>query len=161
MRRYIKELIKAGLIMFKSVFISGLIMLITCCSCKSQGKVKNKPNEKMVLETVLRGNYSGQEKENISKIDNQSELEAFFGKINRTRKPGLPIPNINFDNKTLVVWQVGKTTSINTELQLGSISEKTIYLKKTKAKKKLSNTAILSPFVIYGIPKTTKNIKIQ
>lgn len=156
-----KEPIKAGLKMFKPVLISGFLLLTICCSCKSQEKVNSKPNEKMVLETVLRGDYSGQETEELLKIENQSELEVFFGKINRTRKPGLPVPNIDFDHKTLVVWLGGKTTSSDTELQVGSLSEKTVYLKKTKSKKKLNTTAILSPFVIYGIPKTTKHIRIQ
>ncbi|MDC6389789.1 hypothetical protein PP182_13910 [Maribacter sp. PR1] len=113
------------------------------------------------METVLRGDYSGQETEELLKIENQSELVVFFGKINRTRKPGIPVPNIDFDHKTLVVWLGGKTTSSNTELQVGILSEKTVYLKKTKSKKKLNTTAILSPFVIYSIPKTTKNIKLQ
>lgn len=147
--------------MFKSQFVPFFSLFLIVSSCKTHGISQDNLNKKMVLETVLRGDYSGQETEELLKIENQSELEAFFGRINRTRKPGLPLPNINFDNKTLVVWLGGKTTSSNTELQVGSLSEKTVYLKKTKSKKKLNTTAILSPFVIYSIPKTTKHIKIQ
>ena len=113
------------------------------------------------MELILQKNYSGSEEEQLVVIKNQKSLEEFFGKVNRTRKPGISIPQINFEKDMLLVWCGGEKVSFPTELQFQDTSEGILVKRNLMTKKGLEQNAIVNPFKIYKMPITSKSIKFQ
>ncbi|UWX56060.1 hypothetical protein NYZ99_07060 [Maribacter litopenaei] len=109
------------------------VLVVCLCSCKSQEKVQSGENGKEQMELVLKGDHSGYEKEQLIKIDSKSDFEAFFGKINRTRKPGIPIPKVDFERKTIIIRLKGETTSNEPRCNNGKILKRNAFLEKKKA----------------------------
>lgn len=136
--------------------------LVVClCSCKSQENVRQVNGENEVMELILSGDYSGVEEEQLLKIDDQVAFEEFFGQINRTRKPGIPIPYIDFEKKSVLIRLKGTSTNNEPDVTLGRSSNDTLVLKKIISGSSKESTAVLTPFFIYSIPKTTKDLKIR
>ena len=139
------------------------MFLLSFClgSCKSHEKLTADTMENRGMELVMSGEYSGFEKEQVLKIDSKSELEELFGKINRTRKPGIPVPNIDFYSRSVIVRLKGTSTNNKPDITLGKSSDQTLTLHKVKADSSNETTAVLTPFFVYSIPKTTRDIKIE
>ena len=115
MKKCMKELIKVDSKMFRKLFYITIIVLLNT-SCKSQSNITNNSNKD--LELILQDNYSGFEKEEILLMKDQKSLEKFFGRINRTRKPSLPIPKINFSKEMVLIWCAGETYATIPELSI-------------------------------------------
>ncbi|RRQ48862.1 hypothetical protein DZC72_14470 [Maribacter algicola] len=118
-------------------------------------------DENNEMELILSGDYSGVEKEQLIKIDDQVAFEEFFGQINKTRKPGIPIPDIDFETKSVLLRLKGTSTNNKSDIALGISSNETLLFNKIKTNSRNETTAVLTPFFIYTIPKTTKSLKIQ
>lgn len=145
-----------------SKFLVLAIVSIVCLfNCKSQQNLQKGNNDILEMKLVLRGDYSSFEEEGLFKIDEKSEFEDFFGKINKTRKPGIPIPNIDFKTNSVIIRLKGKSTNNEPDISLGKSSKEILFFKKRKISSKSPNTAVMTPFFIYSIPKTDKRIKIQ
>lgn len=113
------------------------------------------------MELILQDDHSGAVAEETLLIKNQKSLQAFFAKINKTRKPGLPIPYIDFEKDMLLVWCEGETTAINTGLVFKKETAESFVIRKLKSNNKSKTTAIISPFRVYKLPQSTKNIAIE
>ncbi len=92
------------------LFAFSIVLLGNMSSCKSQEKTttNNAKSKKMVIKkdipfTILlqNGHSNITEQKNIV-IKDKKSLNAIYSKINSTRKPGLPIPKIDF-SKTMVL----------------------------------------------------------
>ncbi len=156
-----KGLIKEDSKMFKYFTCFFLLAIIQLNSCKSTAQSSLQESNDTGMELILNENYSGFEQEEYLLIKNQKELNAFYGKINRTRKPGLTPPSIDFNTEMILIWCGDSTASNYADLEL---SEKADYLQIHKMKtiaSKEENTFIVSPFSIYKLPLSTKTLKIQ
>ncbi len=160
MKKYMKGLIKVDLKMFKYFPCFFLLALIQLNSCKGTAQSSLQETNHTGMELILNENYSGFEQEEYLLIKNQKELNAFYGKINRTRKPGLTPPSIDFSTEMILIWCGDSTASNYADLEL---NEKADYLQVHKLKttaSKEENSFIVSPFSIYKLPLSTKNLKI-
>lgn len=161
MKRYMKGLIKEDSKMFKYFTCFFLIALVQLNSCKSTAQSSLQEANESGMELILNENYSGFEQEEYLLIKNQKELNAFYGKINRTRKPGLTPPSIDFSTEMILIWCGDSAASNYADLEL---SEKGDYLEVHKLKATVSkeeNSLIVSPFSIYKLPLSTKTLKIE
>lgn len=146
--------------MFKYFNCFFLLAILQLNSCKSTAQSSLQESNDTGMELILNENYSGFEQEEYLLIRNQKELSAFYGKINRTRKPGLTPPSIDFNTEMILIWCGDSTASNYADLEL---SEKADYLQIHKMKtiaSKEENTFIVSPFSIYKLPLSTKTLKI-
>ncbi|WP_299325081.1 hypothetical protein [uncultured Maribacter sp.] len=146
--------------MFKYFPCFFLLALIQLNSCKGTAQSSLQETNHTGMELILNENYSGFEQEEYLLIKNQKELNAFYGKINRTRKPGLTPPSIDFSTEMILIWCGDSTASNYADLEL---NEKADYLQVHKLKttaSKEENSFIVSPFSIYKLPLSTKNLKI-
>ncbi|WP_298488412.1 hypothetical protein [uncultured Maribacter sp.] len=136
-----------------------LLILVFVVSCKGQ---KNMITSKGSIVLLLEDNYSGlTKKENII-IKDQKSLKSFFSKINKTRKPGIPVPNVDFKKETLVVVCSGEhKNTLNSSLELTLETDEEIQLKTIYNKEKKKEKAIVSPFKIYKIPVSDKEITFK
>ncbi|WP_423998804.1 hypothetical protein [Maribacter sp. IgM3_T14_3] len=146
--------------MFKYFTCFFLLAIIQLNSCKSTAQSSLQESNDTGMELILNENYSGFEQEEYLLIRNQKELSAFYGKINRTRKPGLTPPSIDFNIEMILIWCGDSSASNYADLEL---SEKADYLQIHKMKTTVSkeeNTLIVSPFSMYKLPLSTKTLKI-
>lgn len=154
----------------------GLLLLVILFSCKTNtNKVSNNldiAQEGDSLTVLLRDNYGGTEQQELLVFKSKKELTSFMSKINRTRKPGLPTPEVDFDSAMVLVFCKGKTTG-NTDATLYVMEETSdslvlgVKINSTVQEPKNSNNRVsdgeaeLYPFVLYEIPVKQKKIALR
>ncbi len=161
MKKYTNERTKVGLRMYRVLLVCTFILLILNMSCESQKAITDQQNNASVMELVLQDNYSGTEEEEQILIKNQKSLLQFFTKVNRTRKPGLLVPEIDFNKHMILVWCVGETTNPSHGLILEKETEDLYMLRKLNSHNKIRNTTILSPFMLYKLPFNHKKVIVE
>ena len=147
-----------------SLFIFAIIL-----SCNGQKKAAMDNGEGMKpgsekLSLLLQDNYSGSEVEETLIIKDAKELQRFYSKINRTRKPGLPVPDVDFTKEMILVHCSGE--QINGKQALLSVmaeNEKEVIISTSieKSKKRNTSSALISPFSVYKMPLTAKEISFK
>ncbi|MEO1011783.1 MAG: hypothetical protein AAFX53_10795 [Bacteroidota bacterium] len=141
----------------------GLIVLFVSCKGQtgvSPATVDQSRDDSLIL--LLADNYSGSETAETLIIRSSKELRAFFVKVNRTRKPGLPLPLVDFTKETVLVYCSGETKgSLKPILTLGPDSGDKKIVNTKMENKKEDSKIILSPFSMYKIPITQKEIIFQ
>ncbi|MGB5497450.1 MAG: hypothetical protein WBM77_00815 [Maribacter sp.] len=147
-----------------SLFIFAIIL-----SCNGQKKAAmkdkndmNMGNEKLTL--LLQDNYSGSDVAETLVIKDVKALKSFYSKINKTRKPGLPVPEVDFTKEMILVHCSGEQK--NGKQALLSVEEENeeeviITTSVKKSKKSSTSSAIISPFSIYKMPLTSKEISFK
>lgn len=143
--------------MMKFVFLS---LILIALSCKSQkNSVHTTSSEAMT--PLLHDNYSGVEESQLHIIKDAPTLQKFFATINRFRKPGIPVPEVDFNDNTVLLYFAGKTpvdaqdqvfTREETEEQI------TLGIKKGDSTTTAASAAIGTPFQLYIVPQTKKEI---
>ena len=156
-----KELIKVGLAMFRLFVLLSLLLFGMNSSCKGQNFASSINGKPLNMELLLQDDYSNVVTEEVILIKNQESLQSFFSKINKTRKPGLPVPDINFDENMLFVWCQGETLATSIGLLFQKETEEAYKFKKVYPSGKSENTAILSPFMLYKLPLSDKIITVE
>ncbi|SEC17135.1 hypothetical protein SAMN05192540_2535 [Maribacter dokdonensis] len=147
--------------MFKYSICLLLVAIMQLNSCKSTAQSNLQESDDVGMELILNENYSGFEQEEYFLIKNEKELSAFYGKINRTRKPGLTPPKINFDSEMILVW-CGDSSATNYANFKVSEKDKFIELHKLKSNTfEEESKLVVSPFSMYKLPLSTKSLKIK
>ena len=123
--------------------------------------MKLENTDTVAMDLIISGDHSGFEQELLLKIDSRLEFEEFFGKINRTRKPGIPVPEIDFKRYSVIVRLKGTTTNNEPDITLQKSSKESLLLKKVRTNSRKETAAVLTPFFIYSVPKTNKDVIIQ
>ena len=114
------------------------------------------------LELVASDLYGGSEDEVFQVIRSEGELKKFYRQVNMTRKPGLPVPKIDFTAHTAVLYCSGTTNS--TEMPaifVSSQNESEMVLQKAildPSDNSQTGTAKLTPFGLYLLPFTDKQV---
>jgi len=145
--------------MYKSILISFITTILLCNSCKSQHiSSSTLKTSNLELIEILKSSYSGFTKEHFQVVKSQEELQLFMGFINRTRKPGFEVPNVNFDENSVVIYCSGETKNAHVALIIKSNTRNTITLSKKHFSAKAAGTAIISPFILYTITTDKKII---
>ena len=149
---------------YLSLFIFAIIL-----SCNGQKKAamkdKNDTNvgsEKLTL--LLQDNYSGTDVAETLVIMDVKALKSFYSKINRTRKPGIPVPEVDFTKEMVLIHCSGEQT--NGKHALLSVIEENeneviISTSVQKSKKSGTSSALISPFSVYKMPLTQKVISFK
>lgn len=133
-----------------------LCTFIILFSCKSQSTSTD-----VHMQLVMQDNYSGAVEEELLLVKSQKALNSFFAKINRTRKPGLTVPEVDFTKVFLIIWCPGEGYSKTPELSLKKETDKELVIKKNTSAKKTINTSFTSPFSIYKLPISKKKIVLE
>lgn len=146
---------------YLSLFIFAIIL-----SCNGQKKAAmndkndmNVGNEKLTL--LLQDNYSGSDVAETLVIRDVKALKSFYSKINRTRKPGLPIPEVDFTKEVILVHCSGEQTNgKHALLSVTAENEKQVIVRTSvdKSEKSSAFSALISPFSVYKMLLTSKEI---
>ncbi|MCK0134718.1 hypothetical protein [Arenibacter sp. S6351L] len=145
-----------------------LFLCLLGISCSGQkGVPKNNAESSLQnskeLQLLLTDNYSGVEKSEFQVVRDSKTLKNFFLQINKTRKPGLPIPEVDFSKELLLIYCAGTTVGIGgVELSVVEGPHNIVVAPKerTPSKKEVANVTT-TPFSIYKMPLTLKEISFQ
>ena len=135
-----------------------IILTILVISCKSQKGNQNQSDIHDDLILLFEDAYYAVDSSKTMVINSQKELNNLFSEINRTRKPGLAVPIVDFSRKTLIVVCAGEQKGIE-RIELVKTTEDhssvEISIKKVKSEKEAQ---ISYPFCVYELPKTSKKV---
>lgn len=160
MKKFMRGHLKVVSRMYKFVTFFILFFIVQLNSCKSSVTSSLQNSNEMSMQNILNENYSGFEEEDYFLIRNQEALNTFYGKINRTRKPGLVPPVVDFSQNMLLVWCGDSDTSNFVDLEIKEGADSLI-VHKLESKTKKQNNFIVSPFSIFKLPLSVKSLKIQ
>ena len=146
------------------------ILLTIIVSCNGQKKVVESQDvpseEKMTL--VDQNNFSGADSTETMVITSAKALKSFYSKVNRTRKPGLPVPEIDFTNNIVVIFCSSDENYIGSEkLSVLTETEAEIVLGIEKIIENQKDTpygnsnGLVSPFFVYKMPLTEKKVSFK
>ena len=161
MKRSMKGPINQGIRTPIKMALRYLLILALCTgfgSCKSQ---KTQTIEDGSLILLVQETYSGIDTSETIIAQDQKTLNGFYAKINKTRKPGLPAPKLDFSKDMAIVVCMGQQKGndlpilVKTKEDANSII---FQVKLNKTGHESSNTLISTPFCIYKIPLTSREI---
>lgn len=147
-----------------------LIIVAIMLSCNGQKKMAEQQatNDSGQLTLVDQNNYSGADSTETMVITNAKALKSFYSRINRTRKPGLPVPEIDF-SKNMVVVLCSSDEVTGSEYGLSVLEEtdtEMVFGRPKVAKNENSAsssnpTTLVSPFFVYKMPLTEKKVSFK
>ena len=136
-----------------------VLMVFFAFSCKSQ-KQQMETDDRLTL--LVQDGYFPTESPETQVIKDEKSLRAFFSKVNRTRKPGLPIPEVDFTTHSVLVACMG---AMNTD------SLPILYLKSETPDEMVISAEIpienkgsdvqSYPFCVYSIADEGKKITLE
>ena len=149
----------------RAILLSLFLFAISCVGQKGllSENTKDSPQEVQMLEHVLSDSHSGVEKETFMVIRDSKALRNFFLQINKTRKPGLPVPQVDFSKKIVVIYCGGISAGHRSlKLELLKESQDAITLSpKEGAPFQKEGILETTPFCMYTLPYTQKEILVQ
>ncbi|MGB5434405.1 MAG: hypothetical protein WBM98_00835, partial [Maribacter sp.] len=114
-----------------------VIVFAVILSCNGQKKAAMEKgegsNNAIASPTlVLQDNYSGGLAADTLIIKDRKSLQKFFSKVNRTRKPGLPLPVVDFTKEMILIYCSGEQPLGNqVSLSLVEENDQELILKTT------------------------------
>lgn len=161
MRKFINVRTIVDLKMYKCLVYFSAILSLLPISCKIQNTLLIEKPENNVMELLVRDDYSGMIEEQLLVFKNEKSLKSFYAIVNRTRKPGLAVPKVDFNKNMLVVWCSGEIQSADVGLVLKNETDDFYKLSRTNPDLKTKSSAIISPFMVYKLPLSNKKIVIE
>lgn len=145
-------------------------LLITCVvclvSCRAQKEVKPMGQEIEGLVLMDEEGFSNIEEYRAEVIRDEKSLRKFYTEVNKTRKPGLPVPIIDFSKEMVVLVCLGKQPA-EKSLLLSKLEETdnglaiAVEIMDKKKEDEVSIQPIYYPFYLYKMPIIDKGINFQ
>lgn len=147
----------------RSILLFICLLGISCSGQKgvSKGVKDGSLKNAIKLQLVLEDNYSGVHQTAFQVVRDSKTLRSFFAQINKARKPGLPVPQVDFDREQLLIYCAGTTKGVGgAGLYVLEDSQHYIIVgpKERTPSAKEGPIATTTPFGIYKMPRTTKKI---
>jgi len=144
-------------------------ILLGCNSSKRiNTSINNNDNKytQVSFETLVKDQTGGYVKEEIRIISDRKSLLKVYGYVNRIRKPGFPIPTIDFSKETVIAVFMGEKTSGGYAVSVESVKEEgekvIVQIKEVKpGTKDMVTMAITQPFCFAKINNVGKEIVFE
>lgn len=145
-----------------TLIISIIVLFISCKSKKEMTASSGENTPQETLELVASDMYGGAEEEVFQVIRSEGELSKFYRQVNMTRKPGLPVPKIDFTAHTAILYCSGSTNSTSMpQFYIASQSDMEMVVAKAIWQAQDSTSTVsakLTPFGLYLLPFTDKEV---
>lgn len=126
---------------------------------KNENNVANQENTNVTLLTE--GTHGGFNDAQTLVIKDQKGLQKIYTQINMTRRPGLPIPKIDFEKEMVIALFMGEKNSGGYSAKVESVKEKgkefEIVVKET-APEGVTTTVICQPFYFCKVKRNDGQI---
>ena len=132
-------------------------MVLLFLSCKGQKKVIENPHQQSDgrLVLLLQDAFFPTDSLQTHVIKDAKALNAFFRTVNKTRKPGLPVPLVDFsDEMVLVACMAEMEGDIIPELRILDEDQNQLVIGIKLRKKPSSISSNTYPFCVYKMPKS-------
>ncbi|SDR00608.1 hypothetical protein SAMN05216294_3105 [Flagellimonas zhangzhouensis] len=145
----------------------GFLLMILVFSCKAQKEPQNKTGDEIENFALLaHDDYSNISEYQTQIIRDQKSLQKFYSQVNKTRKPGLPVPMVDFSKDMLILVCLGEQHSHkNVVISKAKESNEEIVLKvkvlEETAQGDISIQPMYYPFYLYKMPLVDKNFTLQ
>lgn len=141
-----------------------LMWLLSACKAQENGSAKVVQEAQEQAYVLIDNNaYSGISEYGTEVIRDSKSLSAFYSKINRTRKPGLPVPNIDFSKEMVVAVCMGaqKGEQVPILKKIAETGSELSLILKLSSGNKEDIRVVSYPFYIYKIPYSSKKTLIK
>lgn len=146
-----------------------LFLFIGCSSSKDviDNSVSKSNNNQVVFEQLVQSSIGGYVHPQIKVIKEQKELEETFNYVNKSRKPGFPIPDkINFSRETIVAIFMGQKNTGGYSVSVAKVEEqenkiKIFVTEESPGKNDMVTMAITQPFCIVKVNNADKEFVFE
>ncbi|RFN58097.1 protease complex subunit PrcB family protein [Marixanthomonas ophiurae] len=103
------------------ILLMSIVILFSTCKGGQSPQVEVSNN--IPFQVLVSSSQSNIEEPQRKIIKSQEELQTLFAEINKTRKPGIPIPEIDFDKEIVAFINFGQTSTGGYTVAVESIKE--------------------------------------
>ncbi|QXP52427.1 hypothetical protein [Cellulophaga sp. HaHa_2_1] len=135
-----------------------LFFFIVSCSAQKTSMKTSENNEDLVL--ILSDLHSNIATPQILVIEEVSSLRTFFATVNKTRKPGLAFPKVDFSKEQIIIYARGENYSATIpQLRISNEDSSAVFVECSIQEIGEDTGVITSPFTMYRIKKITKQLQ--
>ncbi|MFD0862410.1 protease complex subunit PrcB family protein [Sungkyunkwania multivorans] len=161
----------------KSIFLVLLTIILSCGGSRSPVNNEQQPdktkNERPMsisqekkYEVLVQDASGGPVEPQILVIKEPKALQDFYIKINMTRRPGYPLPNIDFDKEMVVILCMGQKNTGGYSIDIDSVEElegtRRIWVRENgPGPNDMATMALTEPFCIVKMTATDKKIVFE
>ncbi|MFC4097915.1 hypothetical protein [Euzebyella saccharophila] len=148
----------------KTLLLFAWVLVLTSCNAQKNTAVNSYSHkDEKALSRVLVDYHDASAFDRTMVIRDKKALTKFFSSVNRTRKPGLAVPQIDFSKNMLVVHFFGFTERTeNLGLSVMEETESTILLEENSDTQINSDaTSRMLPFGVFKLPSSLKEIRVK
>ena len=139
-----------------------LLLFISCNAQKGNLNVNSKNTNNGELELILRDNYSGLKSPKILVVKEPTALREFYAQINKTRKPGLAIPNLDFNAEMVIVYCAGEQINASApSMAIEHVNNESIQITIIDFEIRESSRVSTSPFCMYKLKASNKDVTFE
>lgn len=150
------------------LFLIAISLVLLSCNSQKKATMKDDKTEQSEsgsgLELIMQEEQGGFEADEMLVFRDAKRLKSFFSKINRTRKPGLPVPDIDF-LKEIIIIQCTEKESLTDSASLSVLKETAtqfiLNIQNRSEAKNTLNANSYGSFSIYKMPITAKDIILE
>lgn len=145
----------------------GLLILLLIFACRGQmveatSKSESKADS-VSMDLIQEDLYGGSQEKTLEVFKDQESLKKFYAQLNKSRKPGLRAPSVDFDEVMLLLYCPGNTTEI-LDMEAASLlikEENLEFQPPAQANQEFTNSALLQPFYLYKLPLDERQIVLK
>jgi len=128
-------------------------------------KSENNANQ-LLFEVLVEDQIGGYTTPEIRVVKGRESLLKVYGQVNKSRKPGFPIPDIDFSRETIVAVFMGKKNTGGYGVAVEEVREEKgkliVAIKETKPSSgAMAITVITQPFCIVKINSSNKELVFE
>ena len=149
------------------IFLGFLLSACNAAKQKDADTMNNKNTEKgkdYPYEVLIQDSHGGYDQPQILVIREPMALQDIYGKINMTRKPGFPYPEVDFEIEMIIALCMGKKTTGGYSIGIDSMDEgsDTLLIRVRETEPEGMAAAVISqPFCLIKLPATNKKIVFE
>ncbi len=152
--------------MKKIIVLAMSLLFISSCKSSKTEDVNSKPTAKKNImkdkkevqnfELLLQESHGGYKEQRLLIVNDQKQLTDVYMKLNQIRKPGIPIPAVDFEKNTILALFFGTQQNGAQKYTIVGVSEKNSVLNVLLVvnKPEVATMVITQPSMFLKIPKS-------
>lgn len=163
MKRHLNHVLKTHF-NIKHFFLIASICLLSCKAQKSANSTVGEHIDGLTL--IEHQNFTNIDSFKTRVIRDTKTLGKFYKQINKTRKPGLPVPMVDFSKDMLILVCLGEQHGEKT-IQLSKLKETdqemfiALDVQNISIEEEISIQPVYFPFYLYKMPLVDKAVVFQ